>query len=132
MVTAPKLPPKMSSRGQVRVVHGCHDDGFPVAGYTVDVVRTSLRYVFNDAADAKSLVNGFEVDRSYRLADGDLVEFVRSWGRKGGLPVNRYGDIGCEQRYARGAVPHQIVPPDRKAKANHPEPQFTTITAPSG
>lgn len=68
----------------VRVVHGANEGRYPAEGRTVGQVAHSLREVFNLPADASALVNGTEVTRDHVLADGSNLEFVRTWGQKGG------------------------------------------------
>ncbi len=69
----------------VRIVHGANEGRFSLEGQTVEQVARYLREVFNIPADASALVNGKEVPRNHVLADGDILEFVRIWGQKGGL-----------------------------------------------
>lgn len=104
MISLPRLVQRtqLLNSGRIRVVHGLHGDTFAVAGYTVEVIRRSLEVVFNIGPDNKSLVNGIEVGRGHHLDDGDVLEFVRSWGRKSGLPINRYGDIDVSKGVPEG------------------------------
>jgi hypothetical protein len=69
----------------VRVVHGANDGHFSAGGQTVGRVAHVLRDVFNVPADASALVNGKDVRRNHMLADGDTLEFVRTFGQKGGI-----------------------------------------------
>lgn len=69
----------------VRIVHGANEGRFTLAGKTVRSIAKSLRDAFNIPEDAQALVEGTEVNGDYIVADGDTVEFARSFGRKGGL-----------------------------------------------
>ena len=69
----------------VRVVHGINEGRFAAEGHTIEQVAHSLCEVFNLPADAVALVNGKEVTRDHILADGDNLEFTRTFGQKGGL-----------------------------------------------
>jgi hypothetical protein len=76
--------------GVVKVIHGCHDQTFAVAGRSVETIRRSLQEVFNISPEAKSLVNGYEVAFSHLLGAGEVLEFVRGWCWKGaGKPWGR-------------------------------------------
>jgi len=69
----------------VRIVHGANEGRFTLTGKTVSQIRHSLRDAFNIPEDAKALVGGTEVSGNHVVADDDTVEFVRTFGRKGGL-----------------------------------------------
>lgn len=69
----------------VRIVHGANEGRFEVAGKTVRSIAKSLRDAFNIPDDAQALVGGTEVSEDHIVADGETVEFVRTFGRKGGL-----------------------------------------------
>lgn len=69
----------------VRIVHGANEGRFTLTGKTVSQIRHSLRDAFNIPEDAKALVGGTEVSGDHIVADGETVEFVRIFGRKGGL-----------------------------------------------
>jgi hypothetical protein len=70
--------------GRVKIISGSHGQQFSVAGYSVADVRRSLQQVLNIAPEALALVNGVEVGSAYRLRTGDVLEFVRPRGCKGG------------------------------------------------
>lgn len=69
----------------VRVIHGANEGRFTLAGKTVRSIAKSLRDVFNIPDDAQAFVAGKLVDGDHIVANGDNVEFVRTFGRKGGL-----------------------------------------------
>ena len=69
----------------IRVVHGANEDQLSVDGKTVGEVAHRLREVFNVPADASAWVNGVEVTKDHLLADGDNLEFARTFGQKGGI-----------------------------------------------
>lgn len=69
----------------VRIVHGANEGRFTLAGQTVRLIAKSLRDAFNIPDDAQALVGGTEVSGDHIVADGETVEFVRTFGRKGGL-----------------------------------------------
>ncbi len=69
----------------VRIIHGANEGQFALAGQTVRSIARSLRDAFNIPEDAQAFVGGTEVNRDHVVSDGDTVEFVRTFGRKGGL-----------------------------------------------
>lgn len=69
----------------VRIVHGANEGRFEVAGKTVRSIAKSLRNAFNIPEGAQSFIGGTEVSGDHIVADGDTVEFVHTFGRKGGL-----------------------------------------------
>lgn len=69
----------------VRVIHGANEGRFTLAGKTVRTISKSLRDAFNIPEDAQALVGGTEVSGDHVVANGETVEFVRTFGRKGGL-----------------------------------------------
>lgn len=56
---------------------------FPVVGKTVGAVAEFLREVLNVDRMSQGVVNGKQVDDSYRLKEGDNLEFLKPAGRKG-------------------------------------------------
>lgn len=56
---------------------------FPVEGKTVGSVAEFLREVLNVDRMSRGVVNGKEVEDSYRLKSGDNLEFLKPAGRKG-------------------------------------------------
>ena len=70
---------------KVRVVSGCNDRKYAVAGKTVGYVRKVLRDVINISPDAVAWVNGPEVSDNHVLEANDNLEFGRYTGQKGGL-----------------------------------------------
>jgi hypothetical protein len=69
----------------VRIVHGANEGRFDFSGKTVSQIRRYLRDAFNIPEDAQAFAGGAEVSGDHIVADGDTVEFVGSFGRKGGL-----------------------------------------------
>lgn len=69
----------------IRVVHGINEGYFEFANQTVAKVARSLKEVFNIPQNASSLLNGNEVSATQILNDGDNLEFVHTFGRKGGI-----------------------------------------------
>jgi Domain of unknown function (DUF4160) len=67
----------------VRVANGVNEHRADFAGRTVDEVESSMRAVLNIAPASRAYVNGHSVEPTYRLKDGDSLEFVRGGGRKG-------------------------------------------------
>lgn len=69
----------------VQVIHGANEGLFEFNGRTVQQVAKTLREVFNVPENAEPFVNGHKANRSTLLKDGDTLEFVQEFGRKGGL-----------------------------------------------
>jgi hypothetical protein len=69
----------------VRIIHGANEGRFQLAGQTIRSIAKSLRDAFNIPADALALIGGAEVSGDHVVANGETVEFVRTFGRKGGL-----------------------------------------------
>ncbi|MFN3477060.1 MAG: hypothetical protein ACK4Z6_05845 [Candidatus Methylomirabilales bacterium] len=74
---------KSTGRGKVRVIYGVHALEAPLAGRTVDDVRSSLEQALNISPRAVAVVDGIEVDANYILQEGEQLEFVRLAGEKG-------------------------------------------------
>jgi hypothetical protein len=70
--------------GLVKVSYGVHHLEVTIAGKSVGEVRQALREPLNIDPRALALVNGRDVAASYRLKEGDQLEFVRLAGEKGG------------------------------------------------
>ena len=70
--------------GQVKVIYGVHALEANLAGRTVQSVREALTQALNISPQAVTLVNGQEVEASHVLSPGELLEFVRYAGEKGG------------------------------------------------
>jgi hypothetical protein len=104
---------KRNSSHLVRVVHGANEGQFQLEGCTVGQVARSLREVFNIPGNASALVNGNEVSGSHQLTSGDNVEFVRTFGLKGGLHDfwseeevrELFGDDAIETLRCKGCEP---------------------------
>jgi len=62
---------------------GASSGKFPVTGKTVQAVGDFLKEILNIDAAANAIVNGEEVQKSYTLAEGDTLEFVKRAGSKG-------------------------------------------------
>lgn len=71
----------------VFVISGANSQPFPVATRTVGEVRTVLQLVMNVGPDAAALVNGMTVSPDHVLCQGDVLEFVKEGGEKGGKSV---------------------------------------------
>jgi|GEM_PF-2351951 len=101
----------------VRVVHGANEGYFSVEGMTVSQVDHKLRDVFNIPSNATALINGKDVDRRHVVANDDVVEFVRSDGRKGGVQeywsasevVELFGPDAIEEMRGCGITPVRIT-----------------------
>jgi len=70
--------------GKVKVIYGVHTLEASLAGRTVLSVREALAQPLNISPEAVTLVNGQEVNASHVLSSGELLEFVRYAGEKGG------------------------------------------------
>jgi hypothetical protein len=70
--------------GKVKVVYGVHALEASLAGRTVQSVRDALVQPLNISPQAVTLVNGQEVEGTHVLSAGELLEFVRYAGEKGG------------------------------------------------
>ena len=68
---------------KIKVIHGATDGEFGLAGAKVSTVRYSLVEAFNIPGEAKSFVNGEEVQADYVLQSNDVLEFVKQAGVKG-------------------------------------------------
>lgn len=68
----------------VGLVHGVNIVHLPLSGHTVGRARTLLRDVLNLSKRASAFLRGQHVADDHLLATGDLVEFVRLDGHKGG------------------------------------------------
>jgi hypothetical protein len=69
--------------GRVQVIFGAVMDDLEVAGMSVGEARNLLNVPYNIAPNAFVTLNGFEADDDTRLAEGDVLEFVRPAGEKG-------------------------------------------------
>ena len=85
-VTPPRAvtTPREEVAGKVQVIYGVHSLEAGLAGRTVGNVREALAQPMNISPRAVALVNGQEVDATYVLSPGELLEFVRYAGEKGG------------------------------------------------
>jgi hypothetical protein len=99
--------PREEEAGKVKVVYGVHALEAALAGRTVGSVREALTQPLNISPRAVTLVNGQEVEADHVLGQGEVLEFVRYAGEKGGEPVEtdpptpdrawmekRYGRLG--------------------------------------
>jgi hypothetical protein len=99
--------PREEEAGTVKVVYGVHALEATLAGRTVGSVREALAQPLNISPRAVTLVNGQEVEADHVLGQGELLEFVRYAGEKGGEPAEadpptpdrawmekRYGRLG--------------------------------------
>jgi hypothetical protein len=69
----------------VQVTYGAGVQALPLAGLRVSDARHIARDILNVDPQAPVLVNGRQVDASYRIAAGDQIEFVHAAGEKGAL-----------------------------------------------
>lgn len=74
---------RSESTGSVKVIHGGNDDTFNIAGVEIQIVRRNLADAFNLPTHAIPFVNGVRVSLDFHLVNGDTLEFVAPWGRKG-------------------------------------------------
>jgi hypothetical protein len=75
----------MSTQVQtVRVVHGANEGYFPVRGRTITFVKRRLRDGFNIPYFAEAFVDGVPVNADHILGECALLEFVKTFGFKGG------------------------------------------------
>jgi hypothetical protein len=68
----------------VQVIWGPIAENMAVGGMSVGDVRGLLQGPYNIPPQAAALVNGEPVGGSHRLAVGDVLEFARASGEKGG------------------------------------------------
>lgn len=68
----------------VQIIHGVNVVFLPLAGRTVGRAKSVLRDVLNVSRRALAFIQGKSVADDHLLADGDVLEFVRAEGRKGG------------------------------------------------
>lgn len=69
--------------GVVNVVCGPHEIDVRLAGFSVEEIQFSLRDMLNVDMAADAYIGGRLASPSYRLRQGDRVEFMKEWGRKG-------------------------------------------------
>jgi hypothetical protein len=68
----------------VAIIHGSSATVFDgLVGRPVEFVREPLRDPLGIPPEALAFVNGHQVDFSYLMQAGDIVEFIFPWGRKG-------------------------------------------------
>lgn len=74
----------LPSRYGVQVVHGPTEDTFDgLVGASIFAIRVALADAFNLPQYALACVNGERVSSMHLVRDGDRVDFVVPWGRKG-------------------------------------------------
>lgn len=84
-VTTPRaLTTREEEASKVKVVYGVHALEASLAGRTVQSVREALAQPLNISPHAVALVNGQEVESGRVLSPGEVLEFVRYAGEKGG------------------------------------------------
>jgi len=94
-VTTPRaLTRREEEARKVRVVYGVHALEASLAGRSVQSVREALAQPLNISPHAVALVNGQEVEPSHALSQGELLEFVRYAGEKGGTCGDPLTDTG--------------------------------------
>lgn len=67
---------------KIKVIHGANDGVFGFAGAMVSTAFLSLADAFNIPGDSISLVNGHQVDPTYKLMPNDTLEFVKKSSEK--------------------------------------------------
>lgn len=67
----------------ITVISGANEQDFPLAGRSVEFVRSQLGPVYNIPADAVATVNGRAADGGFTLRDGDELVFARTAAEKG-------------------------------------------------
>ena len=72
-----------TSGGMIQVSSGASSNRFPVAGRSVQQVRTQLQEVLNIDSLSQAIVNGDVEDSNYILQSGDTLEFIKQAGKKG-------------------------------------------------
>ena len=82
-VTSPSASAGSKTTTTILVSCGAAYGNFPVVGKTVGAVAEFLREVLNVDRMSRGVVNGKEVEDSYRLKEGDNLEFLKPAGRKG-------------------------------------------------
>ena len=82
-LTKPDAPFGSKTSTTIQVSCGASSGRFPVTGRTVAEVGEFLREVLNVDKLSTGLVNGKEVEGSYVLKAGDVLEFLKPAGRKG-------------------------------------------------
>lgn len=97
----------------VSVIHGLYHGCFDVKGHHVEKIHEALSVVFNLPPLVIARANGIRVRWDYELRDGDVLEFVFPWGRKGAI------DIFSEQVLPLPKAARRL-PVLRGAKSPHP------------
>jgi hypothetical protein len=69
----------------VQVIWGAMAQQMSLAGMTVGDARALLQQAFNLAPEVMALVDGRLARGGHRLASGQVLEFVRPAGEKGGV-----------------------------------------------
>jgi molybdopterin converting factor small subunit len=82
-VTNPGAAAGNKTSTTILVSCGAAYGNFPVVGKTVGSVAEFLREVLNVDRMSQGVVNGKQVEDSYRLKEGDNLEFLKPAGRKG-------------------------------------------------
>lgn len=82
-VTNPSGSAGSKTSTTILVSCGAAYGNFPVVGKTVGAVAEFLREVLNVDRMSQGVVNGKQVEDSYRLKEGDSLEFLKPAGRKG-------------------------------------------------
>jgi hypothetical protein len=75
--------------GRVEVIYGVHAHSLPLAGMTVRQARGELTERMNIAPDALAVVDGVETDEDTILRVGQVLNFVKHAGEKGGTNHGR-------------------------------------------
>ena len=75
--------------GRVEVIYGVHAHSLPLAGMSVRQARGELTERMNIAPDALAVVDGVESDEDTILRVGQVLNFVKHAGEKGGRSHGR-------------------------------------------
>ena len=82
---APEAAPVVAPLAEtVQVIWGPIAESMAVGGMSVADVRGLLQGPYNIPPQAAALVNGEPVGAAHQLAAGDVLEFARASGEKGG------------------------------------------------
>ena len=74
-----------AQQGQVEVISGASVQSLSLAGLQITQARELVGAILHVDSRARVLVNGAPVSNEYRLALGDVLEFVHHAGEKGAI-----------------------------------------------
>jgi hypothetical protein len=67
----------------VKVSSGANTQDMELAGKTIAEVKQELKDVLNISDDANAVISGDNVETTYVLQNGDVLEFIKKSGDKG-------------------------------------------------